>query len=239
MTTVPNILASDAIDTATVSHLDMADLTEFKSNAKIRKGLRISATKTIGSLDSNLTDLAKALAVHDKLKNLIKDITVQDVAIKQLLLDNDAPDDHYLLEVENCDAYQDALSIAVQRTELEISSLKAARQAGLPSQGSTGGNQNSNRNQGSPGFNPNLSLPKLTLPVFYSNPLHYARFIAQFESIIDKTQYSDYQKFCLLEQSLSGEAAAVVKTPGIHHMTYPSARAALDAAYKDSFALKY
>ena len=236
MTSLPSTKDLQIFDITMSNSVGDDDKAQFKSLSQSRRGLRISVTKSITGLANNLQDLATAIAIRDKLAKLSKDLIKLDKDILDLLQSNNLGDDDYLAEVENAEKYQDALGIAVQRAELEIASLKAARAA---SQQTAGGTNTGTGHQQTSHFNPTMSLPKLALPTFDSDPLNYARFISQFESVIDKTPYSDPQKFLLLEQSLTGEAKAVVRTPGMRCMTYAAARKALDDAYKDSYTLQF
>ena len=227
---LPDPTVASALDATTCSIVLASDKLAFNRRTKIRKGLRVSATKTVSSLASRLTDLADAKSAHSKLLKLSQDLSKLDGEIADLILKGSSTDDDiYLRETETCESYQDALSIAIQRADLEISSLSTAR-----SGSNTAGGQ-----PPVPSFNPNMSLPKLALPTFDSDPLNYTRFMTQFATIVDKTPYTEYQKFLLLEQSLVGEAQAVVKTPGMHNMTFSDARRALDAAYSDPLARQF
>ena len=237
MASCPSQVDTDDIENDIVSLIAATDLKSFKALQQKRKGRRISATKALNNLDSKLTDLQSAQAVIDKLKDLHAELKALDLNIHDLLFASSKYEEAtYLTDLEACELYQENLLIGIKKAEITVSSLNAANAA---NQLKTNPGGQTSPNKHVPGFNPSMSLPKIEMPMFSGNPLHYSRFISELDSILDRTPYSEFQKFKLLEQSLKGQAKALVSIPGMHAMTYSSARTVLDKAYKDSEMQKF
>lgn len=227
----------DQTDRNNESKVQPDDVATLKRAQVKRKGKRISATVTINKIDANTDNISVLSALEDKLTGLGEDLLSLDEEIQELMLSSSSLDDAaFLNESYTCENVKEEILIAIKKVQVRIASLKAAEAAKAPPDPNKNSNNNSNK---LPGFNPSMSLPKLEMPKFNSNPLHFTRFISEFESIIDKTSYSEFQKFKLLEQSLSGEAKALVTTSGLHSMTYSAARAILDKAYDNSEAKQF
>ena len=203
-----------------------------------RKGLRVSATKTCNTLQTKLADEAGATAVVGKLTKLIGDLTLADDTIHNLVLQSGKYDDNdYQADLAVCETYSDNLDLALAQANLALKSLQRqnAAQAGASSQ--VQGGPNTITGSGGPpqNFNAMMSYPKLELPIYTGKKVFYPKFIKEFEAAMDKTNYSEYQKYLLLLQSLHDEEAkATAKDPGIHNMTYTAAKAELEAICNDN-----
>ena len=193
-----------------------------------RGALRAIAVNAFDLLDAAL--IAGVVADLTALKNKIEDVKGRlndfDVEVEDGMLNLSLwqRTDH-VTEMQICSALSDRLASAIIKLDMKLSSLSASSPSNAGS-----------LIQGQPPrqFQPDLSLPKIQLPRFDSNPLSYSRFIAQFNAIMTKSNYSEFQKYLILEQHIDGKAKSIVKTVGTYNMTYQEAVKALNKAFADT-----
>ena len=224
--------SDDQVDANTMAIISAADATKMRDLQQQRKGKRTSATRTINNLQTNISTLSSAIATEKKLRDLLDKLNAFDSSIQNLILGSpNYSEAKYLAEVDVCEDYTDNLNVAIAQTELKLVNLRAA--SGQTQPISVGGANNA------AGFSTQMNVQKVELPKFDGLKIHYPRFILEFNDIISKTSFTEYQKFNLLCQNVDEQSAALLRSNGMHKMTYADGKALLDLANGKDNALEF
>ena len=195
---------------------------EVKKWLKVHRGHRQSVTKTANLVSSkNFTDLNEVKSLKEKCVYLWKELDNLDASIRDEMIANDYWDDRKCdMENAHCESYRDVLRNSTCRLDTFIQNLSANAP---PFPNTTVDPSNS--------FNPKMNLPKLELPSFDGSPENYARFVAQFEAIMNKSNLTSFEKFTYLEKQLSGSARNLLNAVPLDNMRYEAAKELLDKAF--------
>ena len=199
------------------------NLTSLKALQRKRRGKRISARKTVNTLQTHISTLSSAMQTKIKLKDLLDELKQYDTSIHDLISTSDKFDvDQYQADVDLCDEYTDLVGVALAQTDLELGTLRAAQNV-----------SNQGRVNNPLGFNSQMHAPKVELPKFDGKKMNYPRFILEFDDIISQTNFTEYQKFNCLYSHVDELSQGLLKSNGMHKMTYSDGRAILDMANDD------
>ena len=182
-----------------------------------RKYLRKLVTESHNEL-SSLRDLS----VQDKLakKASFIDYTSRlnklNDEIQQAKFTNEADDNELVLELENCEAYANKLRACIAQVEIVTS-------------------RNSLNNEHSL-----LRSPKAPLPSFTSAPDEdLTKFLLLFETTTEKFNLSDYDKYLLLRQQVSGRASILLNSLDVNNQSYKAAEKLLTEALASPVTKKF
>ena len=156
-----------------------------------------------------------------KLKSLQKDLKDADAEIQKLIWDESKEDNEveYEQELEICEEYEDKLFETLSRLEESYSHYE-------------GQACNFNFSKLKP---PTAPLPK------YSGTQDESliKFFNDFEAVIDKYNYSSYEKFILLKGQLSGRADILISSLESSKQSYQEAKNLLTSALASPLNQKF
>ena len=179
-------------------------MAEIKLHIGTRKHLRGTVThvyntmNTYGSLDNVQVEMAKT-----KLTQLRVDLTGVDAKINALQFQEDGSEERLNTELKTCSDYQDRINEAFHRLTLaapaNVVQTDQARSL--------------------------LKRPQAPLPKFSSEPgENFEIFIRNFEDTTGKFEYTDYDKFILLKNQITGKALLLIDSLEPKRQTYNEAK---------------
>ena len=195
-----------------------------------RRGLRISASKTIAAINLTTATIPDLEAVLQKEESIMTSLKKLDSSILDDMIENDVWTDAQCdADFAECQDYQDKLRVSIAHIRHQLDLLRNSSSSSVVNQ-----NQNSVLNN-----NAKLTLPKRELPRFDGKPEHYNRFITQFEAIVSGYSLNPFDKFSYLEQQLSGPAKDLINSVSARTLDYDVAKDLLDKAFKDKGKQQY
>ena len=168
-------------------------------------------------LDAQLNCLDDLVPLNDKelyqcrcvLNDYLKQLAILDTAYLDVLPNtNDQEGQVYTAEEIVCSEYRAKTNSAIGAIEEELASRDRNRQvvATLPSPAGSG-NVNSAISNNSNNSKPKMKINPISLPKFSGKETEdYAKFIYNFEQLLDRYDLIPYEKFCYLRDCLTGKA---------------------------------
>jgi len=201
---------------------------EFETLKSTRKYYRSKATRTCNFVTDNFANLTLE-ATYDYIEDL-KSLKVKllnlDAEVLNCFSKRSSDEKDLEKELEACDEYESKI---VQRIRaLETSVQPQQKQPGVSL-------LNSSSNVSS-----KLNLPNLPLPEFSSAKTEcLEKFLYGFESIVDKHNLGQYEKFIYLTKQLRGNALTLVQSLSAREQSYDIARDLLIQAFASPLNQKF
>ncbi len=189
----------------------------------VRKTKRSQVSKSISKIQYIDPNVNMINLYQIKLEHLSKDLKELHHDLTSLCLTYNLWTDK-VFETENdvVDDYQDQITLAIMDLKTKLSSI------------------NLNTSEGSDIKSaPKFLLPKMELPIFSGKPEDYQKFITTFDSMIDKYNLDEYEKFLYIQKQLTGNAKSLLNTMKLADMTYTKAKKLLNEAYCDKLEQQF
>ena len=201
-----------SIDSKNTHYLALSKL------VKQRSAKRQNLTKTVNTITENFPSDETLFNVFiNKLNDLKPIISSYDDQILSKLLDMDVLDDQKFSTVsEACDIYMDHLNESKTKLEVGLKNLLA----------------NSNANI-QPKDSQKIKMPHIELPDFDGKPEEFESFIKNLEDILNKFNFTQYERFTYLCKQVSGEAKKLVSSVPRTGNCYNAARDLLTEAFSN------
>ena len=168
---------------------------------KLRGAKRANLTRTVNSICpescSEENQINFYLAKLTELKICINDY---DDKISSLIVDGDVlDDDKFSVVSEACDFYMDQIDKSICNLSIWLRNLNSNDIInGVQSNGNSNGTR--------------IKLPNIELPEFDGKPEEYEAFISSLCEILNKFNFSQYEKYTYLAKQVSGPAKQVVSS---------------------------
>lgn len=198
---------------------------------KLRAHMRTRTTRLCAKAD-NLQNLSRneKLTLLSSLKELQLELKKINSSIAVALDDSDLEDSALNEEFDRCDSYDEKILTALSILNVDLETQQLVLQANVASP-----NENLSQNR----LN-KLKLPEIPLPKF-GNAINetLTNFCLNFESVINKYNLSDYEKFVYLKRQLEGEPLTLINSLSGAKQSYEVAKSLLKEAFADTVAQKY
>lgn len=209
------------------------------SKVKMLKASRGHVRKQISTYHNQVTNIAflsqmsvlKKTQTLNTVKGLLLKIEDFNEKITVLIWDETVDDNEALFEVEldNINSYSEKISEIITILELSISNSTAS--SSIPS----GSNPSSSST-----VTTKLKAPTAPLPAFSGKEGEsLEKFLYQFDNIISKYNYSDYEQLLLLGGQISGRAKALVDSLELHKQSYVEATKLLTLAFASPLTQRF
>ena len=172
------------------------------------------------------------------IRNCIEDL--KDIKSELKKLDSDVLRCMYKSKVQQdvldaehgaCEDYQNKITLAVRTLQ---SSLEAAALPPSP----TGNQASFGQLSANPGNQ--IKLPQIPLPEYnHSEGESFENFISNFESVINKYNVSNFEKYIYLERQVKGEALTLIKSLRGNDRSYDEAHKLLTKAFASPIVQKF
>ena len=175
-----------------------------------RKGLRSQITKISNNFNDDLTKI-QAETELNKLNSIKVKVEKINVEIQESLWDETKTDNEnvYEHELSICYEYDDKLTNAIVKYQQLLFANSKTSNDGSKSKLEVG----------------KLHRPVAPLPKYPDkNNTPLIKFFVQFESIIDRFEYSEYEKFILLKDNLNGRPLTLINSLEIKNQSYHCAK---------------
>ena len=184
-----------------------------KRRLSVERGvLRSQITKLYNDSSVTLTDPQKISQTLMKIQNIQSKLSELNTQYLDIIFKEDDGAQNFEAEYEECQKYEDKILAII---------------ASLPS-----ASQQPNNITHNPIAVTRLKPPKAPLPLYNDEMggLSLTKFFVEFENIINKFNYSDYEKFILLRPQLGGKALILLNNISIGDQSYEKAKSMLISA---------
>jgi len=214
------ILASDDAMSAGAATGGMGNVRPGDIKIRLRANKRQSVTKTINTIESDFPSNSEQITFCiTKLTKLQTDLCTLDSEVENFMLLNQLWSDSDLeCQTEIADQYQDRISLILIRLNTALTSLSRPVVNSGPAASV---------------LKPKLKLPDIELPFFDNNPENYSKFINDLEQILDKFEFTEFERFTYLKKQVSGAAREIVESVPLGDMKYTDAKKLLFDAFAD------
>ena len=208
-----------------LSDINSTEYPTISKLVKIRGSKRQSLTKTLQKIANSYPQNESELTFYINKFNELKTFLVEsDEKIMSLLLDANILDDNSISTInEASEIYLDDLNR--YKIDLELTLKNSARESSSvnSSQTPTGGGQIQNR----------LKVPHIDMPEFDGKPEEYEEFITSLEEILNKFNFTQYEKLTYLRKQVSGSAKQVISSVRRSNTCFDDARSLLEKTFSD------
>lgn len=179
-----------------------------------RAGKRQSVTKNLKELEDGLPDDPATIDYYiEKFNVLDQELVDLDKAIDDMILESGSySDSEYLKQAQTCEEYLDNVRLIVIRLKHKHFEV------------GTGENPSSDPP-------PKLRLPNLELPSFDGKPEEFTCFITAFETLLNKFNLTQFEKYSYLLQQVSGPAREILTSVPQGERCYSTAKTLLSDAF--------
>ena len=190
---------------------------------KKRRVQRIQATRAcnslIGQLDSMDPEIKSQRITY--LNTLMEELKVSDeIIFAELCSDDKVSDDAVETEYAEAADYTVKILDTIGRLQASIVTSTSVPQPVSPAHP---------QSSAPPA---KFNLPQIPLPTFANKPTEdLTKFLTNFEQVIDKFNLPEYEKFLLLQKSLSGDPATIIRSLEISNQNYTGAKDLLTKAF--------
>lgn len=195
-------------------------MSNLKMLVSTRKYLRSSVTKIYNTISTfNQMDVISISEMRSKLQSLSTDLDSTDDEIHKSMWAEETEVKDYDKELADCESYQDK----IRRCMCELSNIASSSHTGATDVARS-----------------LLRSPTAPLPKFDSkDEENIDLFLFNFEQTLSKFQYTDYDRFLLLKQQISGKASFLLESLETNQRTYDAAKTLLQAAFSCKVIQKF
>ena len=190
-----------------------------KVNREKRRLKRMSATKNCNALIDQIDSMQSEVKSQriNLLNTIMEDLKdLDDLIFTDLCNDDKITDDMREVENEECSIYTLKIVDTIGRVQASMQPASAPVSPQL--------------HNSTPPIK--FNLPQIPLPSFSNKPTEdLTKFLTNFEQVIDKFNLPEYEKFLLLQKSLSGDPATIIKSLELSNQNYTGAKNLLTKAF--------
>ena len=192
-----------------------------------RSFIRKRITELNNEVTSNIADIAplRKQTLISKFKKLESEVKGLNSKIAAAIHEESTVEESvYNKELKECESYDDKIIESIQRLENDLADI----------------NLSNTVEQTNSSLKIKLRAPQAPLPSFSGLESECIdKFFTDFEAVVNRYQYSDYEKFILLKSNLSGRPSILLKSLDASRQTHPKAKdlllSALTSPYKRKF----
>ena len=197
---------------------------------RTRAFTRYKVTKLYSNISheiDNITQSKRKLFI-DKLNHLKEELTSFDRQILADLVNSGVSDDFIQNSCDEAETYEDKIMEALILLQEQNRNTNDSLRPHISF------NEQNDRDRN------RLKLPQVPLPEFSNGRgQNFQKFIRGFESIVEKHDLSDYEKFIYLNKQLSGDAKILVESLDVDQQKYNTAKELLTKAFDSTLSSKY
>ncbi|XP_068226482.1 uncharacterized protein [Palaemon carinicauda] len=185
-------------------------MTELKIIITSRKFVRKSVTESFNQRDQFiLLEASDKLALESKLTDNMARLKDLDLQIQGIKWSSEEHESELMEELEACENYQDKLRSSLFKLQSPVPTTPSPPTPALPL----------------------LKRPTAPLPQYSGQENEdLTKFLSQFEAVINRYEYSDYEKLLLLKQQITGRALVLIDSLESHNQGYSKAKELLEKA---------
>ncbi|XP_068250638.1 uncharacterized protein [Palaemon carinicauda] len=185
-------------------------MTELKRLITSRKFVRKSVTESFNQRDQFiLLEASDKLALESKLTDNMARLKDLDLQIQGIKWSSEENESELMEELEACENYQDKLRSSLFKLQSPVPTTPSPPTPALPL----------------------LKRPTAPLPRYSGQENEdLTKFLSQFEAVINRYEYSDYEKLLLLKQQITGRALVLIDSLESHNQGYSKAKELLEKA---------
>ena len=172
----------------------------------------------------------EVVAQQARLKDLLSNIKEADNTALDELVEEGADEAAIQAEYDKCVLYTDKLQrcIALLQNRSDDIQTQTQRESGS----TAGAAENSNSSK--------LKLPQVQLPSYgHKEGEDLSNFFLNFENILAKNKFSDYEKFVYLQNQLNGEPLSLIKSLDVSSQSYTTAKELLTKAFASKITQQF